>query len=75
MSPTLQTLKDEAQKLSERERAELAYFLINSLDAEDPDAEAAWDAELERRANEIEKGAVTGRPAKEVLARLSEKYS
>jgi hypothetical protein len=38
----------------ETERADLARFLIQSPDAgSDKDAEAAWDAELERRAGEI----------------------
>lgn len=76
MSPTLDALKCEAGKLSGEERAELAHFLLSSLDPmEDPDAEAAWDAELARREADIQSGKVSGRPASEVFARAREKYS
>lgn len=75
MTETLVKLKAEAEKLSMQERAELAHFLIGLLEPEDPGAEAAWDAELARRAEEIESGKVVGKPAAEVFARLQEKYS
>ena len=43
----------EALELSLRERAELAADLLASLDGEpEPDVEAAWAAEVERRAHE-----------------------
>jgi hypothetical protein len=41
----------------------------------DPEVEIAWDEELQRRAIQIEKGEITGKPAEEVFARLREKYS
>jgi hypothetical protein len=37
-------------------------------------AEAAWDAELQRRAAEIEEAQVIGKPAAQVFAELREKY-
>jgi putative addiction module component (TIGR02574 family) len=44
-------------RLTETERAELAQSLIESLDGPaDPDAEAAWDAEIVRRVEEIDNG-------------------
>ena len=76
MLPTLDILKSEVGKLSSQERAELAHFLLSSLDPDvDPDAEAAWDAELARREAEIDSGKIIGRPAGEVFARLHEKFS
>jgi hypothetical protein len=41
----------------------------------DAEAEAAWEAELQRRAEEIRNGTAKGRPAKEAIAELREKYS
>ncbi len=76
MTNTLERLKAELQTLSDQERAELAHFLLRSLDQqEDADAEAAWDAELTRRAADIEGGKVVGKPATQVFAELREKYS
>jgi putative addiction module component (TIGR02574 family) len=47
----------EALRLSEEERAALAGELLDSLDGEvDPDAEAAWAAEIRARVNQIESG-------------------
>lgn len=59
-----------------QEKAELATFLISSLDAEwDADTEAAWDAELARRSREIIDGAAVGERSNVVLAELRQKYS
>lgn len=72
----LEQLKSQAAALSPPERADLAHFLIHSLDqAEDDDVQTAWDAELARRLADIESGKVTGTPAAEVFAQLREKYS
>ena len=53
-------LLSRALTLSEKDRAELARQLILSLEPcdIDTDADAAWDAELERRAGEIDRGEV-----------------
>jgi putative addiction module component (TIGR02574 family) len=76
MSKVAEKLKVQLARLSPRERAELAQFLIHSLDDHaDADAEAAWDAELERRALEIKAGKAVGEPAKKVMAALRKKYS
>ena len=76
MSKVAEKLKGELVLLSARERAELAQFLIRSLDAgADADAEDAWDAELARRATDIKAGKAVGEPVKKVMAELREKYS
>lgn len=76
MAQFFEQLVTEALRLPLNERAELAFTLLQSLDSEaDADAEAAWDAELARRMEQIERGDVTGEPAESVFARLREKYS
>ena len=68
-------LKGELVQLPIEDRAELASFLIESLDqGADPDAEAAWDTELARRAEEIRSVKVVGVPAEKVFADLRAKY-
>jgi putative addiction module component (TIGR02574 family) len=53
----------------------LAYYLISSLDeSADPDAESAWDAEIDRRVGEIQTGKAVGHPIEDVLAELRESY-
>ena len=50
-------LLEEALGLSEQDRAELAARLIESLDpATDDDAGPAWDAEVRRRTDELDRG-------------------
>ena len=54
---TLNKLRSEALVLSEAEHAELAHFLVKSLDAPaDADASEAWDKEILRRLAEIDAG-------------------
>lgn len=76
MSETAEKLKPELAQLTAQDRAALAHFLIHSLDeGEDADAEAAWDAELARRAEEIKSGKAAGESVDRVFAELREKYS
>jgi putative addiction module component (TIGR02574 family) len=76
MTETAEKLKTELSQLSIKERAELAYFLIHSLDEEgDFDVENAWDVELMRRMQEIDSGTASGKPSNQVFAELKEKYS
>jgi putative addiction module component (TIGR02574 family) len=73
---TIEQLKDRLRALSDAERAELAHFLIQSLDdTEEDGVEAAWEAEAARRLAEMEAGNVVGKPAEEVFAELRAKYS
>jgi putative addiction module component (TIGR02574 family) len=76
MSETAQELKLQLTSLSPRDRAELAHFLIHSLDEDpDPDADKAWEIELANRLAEIDTGKAVGEPAAKVFAELREKYS
>ena len=64
MSPSAQELLREAMALPVKERADLAAELLASLDdasAEDPaEVEAAWAAEIERRARRVMTGETAG---------------
>ena len=51
-------LLNEALRLPPSEREALAGQLFDSLETEDPGAEAAWQAEIERRIDELDRGAV-----------------
>jgi putative addiction module component (TIGR02574 family) len=59
MSLSANKLLEEALKLSEDARADLAAALIESLDDErDPNVESAWSDEIARRLQDYESGAV-----------------
>lgn len=59
MTMTSEELRAAALTLPARDRARLAHDLLNSLDGPaDPGVDAAWIAELGRRAHEIAEGAV-----------------
>jgi putative addiction module component (TIGR02574 family) len=76
MTQTAERLKSELAQLSTQERAELAYYLLHSLDETvETEAEAAWDAELAERMAGIENGKATGEPADKVFIELRRKYS
>lgn len=71
MSRTFIDLWKEASELSEKDRADLAGLLIESLEGEpDEGVEAAWAAEIERRVEQLEAGTVKGIPWEEVRQRL-----
>ena len=73
MPLTLEALEAEALKLSEPQRARLVERLIVSLDS-DPEVEAAWAAQAERRQAEIESGAVSTVPATDAVAKLKAEF-
>lgn len=57
MSSTLESVLADALRLGPSARAEIAAELLASLDAPvDPEAEAAWTAEIERRVAELDAG-------------------
>jgi putative addiction module component (TIGR02574 family) len=59
MKPDPAKLLEEALKLSPEARAALAAFLLESLDnGVDEDVEAAWAAEIAKRIQELDSGAV-----------------
>ncbi len=53
--------------LSGPERAELAHYLLRSLEPEEDGAKAAWLALAQERMAEVRAGRVVGIPAEEVL--------
>jgi Putative addiction module component len=76
MTETAENLKIELSQLPKAERAELAYFLIHSLDEEvNYDVESAWDGKLKQRMQEIDNGNASGQPSNKVFTDLREKYS
>jgi putative addiction module component (TIGR02574 family) len=57
MTQQAQDLLEKALSLSERERADLACSLIDSLDpSADPGAEGAWNDEIARRIADLDSG-------------------
>ena len=61
-----------ALSLAERDRADLIGALIDSLDSEvEEGVEQAWRVEIERRAKELETGAVKSIPWAVVRERLA----
>ena len=74
MNQSIEQLKSQVSNLSAAERAELAYFLLTSLEPQEDGVEEAWRAEIGRRVEEIRKGQAVGRPVDEVLAELRERY-
>jgi hypothetical protein len=76
MTETAEKLKTALSQLSQQDRAEIASFLIHSLDQDvDPEAEAAWDNEIAARMQQIQSGTALGEAAPTVFNRLREKYS
>lgn len=76
MTALAEKLKPQLTTLSSADRAELASYLLESLDGP-PDANAAqaWEAELIQRADEVRSGRAQGRPANEVFAELRKRHS
>ena len=61
----------DALRLDSAARAELAAELLASLDGPaDPDAEAAWNDEIDRRVEAIEAGTVRLEPWEQVKRRI-----
>jgi putative addiction module component (TIGR02574 family) len=69
MAMMREQVEAEARRLPREERARLAEALIASLD-EEAEIERAWSAEIARRVQELQSGAVTSIPAGEVFAEL-----
>jgi putative addiction module component (TIGR02574 family) len=68
--PTEAVLAD-ALRLDAQSRAQLAAELLASLDGpSDPDAESAWQAEIERRVADLKAGKVKLEPWDQVKRRI-----
>jgi len=72
MSKDAELLFEAVLKLAEKDRAELAARLIDSLDSSfaDDDIAEAWKVEIERRTAEIESGTVDAVPWPEALRQI-----
>ncbi len=76
MSPILAELQAQATQLGLEERAQLASFLLESLEPSDHgDVTLAWEKEIKARWLEIERGDVKLIPATEVFAEIRRKLS
>jgi hypothetical protein len=73
MAEAVEQLISQASTLSERERAELAYFVLSALEPEDKGTQREWRTEIARRVPEIRAGSAVGRSADEVLGELRER--
>ncbi len=74
MSDTTRQVIEQALRLPVKERAEIAAELLASIDGEgDADAEAAWAAEIERRARRAIAGDSKGTDWQVVRGRLRAK--
>jgi putative addiction module component (TIGR02574 family) len=60
MSPAHSRLLEQALRLSDQERGDLAARLIDSLDPsiDDADAETTWDSEIRERLDDLDQGRV-----------------
>jgi len=71
MTKRTQAVLADALRLDAASRAELASELLASLDGPvDPDAEAAWNAEIDRRIDAIEAGTVRLEPWEQAKRRI-----
>ncbi len=74
MAQPMKQLKSQLEQLSARDKAELACFLLGSLEPEEEGVAAAWDREIAQRVEEIRSGRAVGVPADEVFAELRKAY-
>jgi putative addiction module component (TIGR02574 family) len=73
MPSLLEQVTKEALELPPRQRIALAGLLIESAESEvDPEAEAAWDAEIRDRIQAVDEGRTSGVAYEEVM-RATEK--
>jgi putative addiction module component (TIGR02574 family) len=71
MTKPMAAVLADALRLDDDSRAALAAELLASLDGPaDPDAESAWDAEIERRIAAIEAGTIQLEPWEKVRHRI-----
>lgn len=74
MTPKLKELEKNALRLSSYERAQLAAFLIQTLDEkENADSEKLWIKEAERRYQDYKAGKTKGLPAESVFKEIRSK--
>ena len=67
---TLEQIIEDTRHWPPEKVGELVGRLTEDLHASDPETEAAWKAEIDRRIEEIQSGEVQGIPGEEVSARI-----
>jgi putative addiction module component (TIGR02574 family) len=70
MSSLIDELTRKARSLAPEERVRLAEELLSSVQDSDEEIEAAWEAEIKRRLDEVESGTAKLIPAEEVFAEI-----
>ncbi|HET9764381.1 MAG TPA: addiction module protein [Casimicrobiaceae bacterium] len=70
MSDLIDELSRKARALPPEERVRLAEELLATVQEVDAEVEAAWDAEIKRRIEEIDSGKAKLIPADEVFAEV-----
>lgn len=76
MTDKTQAIVEQALKLSPTERADVAEQLLASLDeALDSDVEKAWQEEIQRRLQQVERGEVELMDSDTVMAELRKKHA
>jgi putative addiction module component (TIGR02574 family) len=75
MSATLEELKTTLVNLSVSDRAELAHYLLHTLEPADEGAAAEWLALAEQRMAEVRAGQVVGIAAEQVMESLRRPHS
>jgi putative addiction module component (TIGR02574 family) len=70
MKPVVEEVMTQALMLDEHNRAEVAARLLDSLERIDTEVDRVWSAKLDRRAAEMESGAVQGIPWEDLRERL-----
>jgi len=74
MSQLVDKLAAEARQLSAEERVALVETILAQLPETDPDWDAAWTAEAERRMAAVARGDDMPIPADKVMENLRNKY-
>ena len=76
MTDKTQAIVEQALKLSPTERADVAEQLLACLDeALDSDVEKAWQEEIQRRLQQVERGEVELIDSDTVMAELRKKHA
>lgn len=70
MNIRVEDLLNEAMELDPEDRADLAGRLLHTLEPADPDVEEAWRAEIRKRMEELDSGAVQPVSAEEARKRI-----
>ena len=74
MGKSVAEIYEEASELNEKDRAQLAGLLLESVESDpDQDVEQAWVAEIDRRLKSMDDGTATMIPWEEVKQRTHEK--